>query len=140
MLLYNCGIIDPECIDEAIANGGYLAIAKVLSGMTQDDVINEITASDYVGVVAQASRPAENGALPRLRSVMKIFICNADEGDPVHSWIVHFRRRPHGILEGMLIGGYAIGADTGIIYIRAEYPLAVHRLETAIVQARNMDF
>ncbi|MGI6579201.1 MAG: NADH-ubiquinone oxidoreductase-F iron-sulfur binding region domain-containing protein [Saccharofermentanales bacterium] len=137
--LHNCGLIDPECIDEAIANGGYLAIAKVLSGMTQDDVINEITASGLRGR-GGAGFPAGRkwGFTKASVSDEKYFICNADEGDPGA-----FMDRsllegdPHGILEGMMIGGYAIGANTGIIYIRAEYPLAVYRLETAIAQARE---
>ncbi|NLM18854.1 MAG: NADH-quinone oxidoreductase subunit NuoF [Clostridiaceae bacterium] len=137
--LHNCGIIDPECIDEAIANGGYLAIAKVLSGMTQDDVINEITASGLRGRGGAGFPTGRKWSFTKTsEGSEKYFICNADEGDPGA-----FMDRsllegdPHGILEGMMIGGYAIGADTGIIYIRAEYPLAVYRLETAIAQARE---
>ena len=137
--LRNCGVIDPENIDEYIAMDGYQALGKVLTEMTPDDVIKVILDSGLRG--------RGGGGFPTGRKWMfakasvsdkKYVVCNADEGDPGA-----FMDRsvlegdPHAVLEAMAIAGYAIGADEGYIYVRAEYPIAVHRLEIALKQARE---
>ncbi len=137
--LRNCGVINPENIDEYIAMDGYFALAKVLREMTPDDVINTILDSGLRG--------RGGGGFPTGRKWMfakasvsdqKYVVCNADEGDPGA-----FMDRsvlegdPHAVLEAMAIAGYAIGANEGWIYIRAEYPIAVARLKIAIEQARE---
>jgi len=137
--LQNCGVIDPENINEYIAYDGYMALAKVLTEMTPQDVIKEILASGLRGRGGggfptgkkwefAANQPAGD----------KYVCCNADEGDPGA-----FMDRsvlegdPHCILEAMAIAGYAIGSSFGYIYVRAEYPIAVKRLRIAIAQARE---
>ena len=137
--LRNCGVIDPENIDEYIAMNGYEALGKVLTEMTPNDVINLILESGLRG--------RGGGGFPTGRkwqfaaasvSDKKYVICNADEGDPGA-----FMDRsvlegdPHSLLEAMAIAGYAIGADEGYIYVRAEYPIAVKRLQIAIDQAHE---
>lgn len=136
--LRNCGFIDPENIEEYIARDGYGALGKVLS-MTQQEVIDEMKKSGLRG--------RGGGGFPtglkwefayKNKSDQKYVVCNADEGDPGA-----FMDRsilegdPHSIVEAMAICGYAIGANRGLVYIRAEYPLAVKRLETAILAARE---
>ncbi|MCQ2137533.1 MAG: NADH-quinone oxidoreductase subunit NuoF [Bacteroidales bacterium] len=138
--LRNCGFIDPENIEESIAREGYAALGKCLTEMTPAQVIEEIKKSGLRGrggagfptgtkwEIASKSRVGEQ----------KYVVCNADEGDPGA-----FMDRsllegdPHSILEAMAICGYCIGADHGLIYIRAEYPLAIHRLQVAIKQAEE---
>ena len=138
--LKNCGVIDPENIDEYIANDGYQALAKVLTEMKPEDVVNTIKASGLRGR-GGAGFPTGNKwdfALKQI-SDKKYVCCNADEGDPGA-----FMDRsvlegdPHAVIEAMAIAGYAIGADEGYIYIRAEYPIAVKRLEIAISQAKEL--
>jgi NADP-reducing hydrogenase subunit HndC len=136
--LRNCGIIDPENIDDYIALRGYEALAKVLTEMSSQEVIDEIKKSGLRGRGGggfpagtkwqfTANQPGD----------CKYVICNADEGDPgAFMDRSAIEGDPHTILEGMAIGGYAIGAKKGIIYIRAEYPLAVQRLRKAIEDAR----
>lgn len=138
--LRNCGIINPEIIAETIAARGYQALAKAIFEMTPNDIINEVIASGLRGrggagfPTGQKWRFAKNSV-----SDKKYIICNADEGDPGA-----FMDRsilegdPHSVLESMAIAGYCIGADEGEIYIRAEYPLAVHRLKIAIQQATEL--
>jgi len=138
--LRNCGFINPEDINESIANEGYQALAKCLTEMSPEDVIDTVTKA--------ALRGRGGGGFPtglkwkfanKNVSDEKYIICNADEGDPGA-----FMDRsilegdPHTVLEAMAIAGYAIGANHGYIYIRAEYPLAIHRLEIAIGQAREL--
>jgi NADH:ubiquinone oxidoreductase subunit F (NADH-binding)/(2Fe-2S) ferredoxin len=137
--LRNCGVIDPEDIDEYIAMDGYKAIAKVLTEMTPEQVIEEIKNS---GLRGRGGAGFPTGvkwgfaAIPK--SDKKYVVCNADEGDPGA-----FMDRsvlegdPHTVLEAMAIAGYAIGSDQGFIYVRAEYPIAIKRLEIAIRQARE---
>ena len=137
--LRNCGVIAAECIEEAIAAGDYSALAKVLTEMTPEQIINEIKASGLrgrggagfpTGLKWQFTREAQGD--------VKYVCCNADEGDPGA-----FMDRsvlegdPHTVLEAMTIAGYAIGAQEGYIYVRAEYPIAVERLNIAIEQARK---
>ncbi len=137
--LKNCGVIDPENIDEYIAMDGYKAIAKALTEMTPEQVIEELKKSGLRGR-GGAGFPTgmkwSFAAIPK--SDKKYVVCNADEGDPGA-----FMDRsvlegdPHAVLEAMAIAGYAIGSDQGYIYVRAEYPIAIKRLEIAIRQARE---
>ena len=140
--LRNCGVIDPEDINEYIAYDGYMALGKVLTEMTPEDVIETLKVSGLRGRggagfptwlkwnFAKAQPPGQN-----------YVCCNADEGDPGA-----FMDRsvlegdPHSVLEAMAIAGYTIGASQGYIYVRAEYPIAVKRLEIALNQAREMGF
>ena len=138
--LRNCGVINPESIDEYIGTGGYEALGKVLTEMTPDEVIQTILDS---GLRGRGGAGFPTGLKWRFASgnrgnVQKYVCCNADEGDPGA-----FMDRsvlegdPHVVLEAMAIAGYAIGADQGYIYVRAEYPIAVERLQIAINQARE---
>ena len=137
--LRNCGFIDPECINEYIAMDGYKALGTVLTSMTPDDVIKVILDSGLRG--------RGGGGFPtglkwqfakKSVSDKKYVVCNADEGDPGA-----FMDRsvlegdPHALIEAMAIAGYAIGADEGHVYVRAEYPIAVKRLKFAIEEARK---
>lgn len=140
--LRNCGLINPESIDEYIARGGYKAIEKCIKTKTPAEVIEEIKVSGLRGR-GGAGFPTWfkwNAAL-QSPGERKYIICNADEGDPGA-----FMDRsvlegdPHTLIEGMLIGGYAIGAKEGIVYVRAEYPLAIQRLKKAIEDAKERGF
>jgi len=136
--LRNCGVIDPENIKEYVSGGGYSAAKRCLTELSADEVINIIKESGLRGR-GGAGFPTwfKWNAAKNARGTEKYIVCNADEGDPGA-----FMDRsvlegdPHSVLEGMLIGGYAIGAGEGIIYVRAEYPLAIKRLTTAMEQAR----
>ncbi|MBQ1963064.1 MAG: NAD(P)H-dependent oxidoreductase subunit E, partial [Clostridia bacterium] len=124
--LRNCGVIDPENIEEYIATDGYAALGKVVTEMTPDDVISTILAS---GLRGRGGAGFPTGMKWKFASgnrgnVQKYVCCNADEGDP------------HALIEAMAIAGYAIGADQGYVYVRAEYPIAVQRLQKAIDQAK----
>ncbi len=140
--LRNAGIIDPENIDDYLSLRGYEALAKCLTDMTPDDVVEEVKTSGLRG--------RGGGGFPtglkwqftsKEQSDVKYVICNADEGDPgAFMDRSAIEGDPHTILEGMAIAGYAIGSSKGIIYIRAEYPLAIARLEMAIAQAREHGF
>ena len=137
--LRNCGVIAPEDIEEAIAAGDYAAIEKVLTSMTPDDVINEMLASGLRGRGGAGFPTGRKWAFAKAsQGEIKYVCCNADEGDPGA-----FMDRsvlegdPHVVLEAMAIAGYAIGANQGYIYVRAEYPIAIKRLEIAINQARE---
>ena len=138
VVLRNCGLIDPEDIDQYLATDGYQGIVKAL----------QMTPEDVIGVVRQAGMRGRGGAgFPTFRKwtvcrgapgEQKYLICNADEGDPgafMNRSLIE--SDPHAVLEGMLIAGYAIGASKGIVYIRAEYPLAIERLKTAIKQMKE---
>ncbi len=137
--LRNCGFINPENIDEYIARDGYQALGKVLTEMTPDQVIREIKESGQRGRGGGGFSTGLKWELAK-KSVSdeKYVVCNADEGDPGA-----FMDRsvlegdPHSVLEAMAICGYCIGSSTGLIYIRAEYPLAIQRLKIAINQARE---
>ena len=142
IVLRNCGIIDPENIDEYIAAGGYQAIQKAVTSMAPEEVIEEVKKSGLRGR-GGAGFPTwfKFNAARSNKGEQKFLVCNADEGDPGA-----FMDRsvlegdPHALLEGMLISGYAIGATQGFIYVRAEYPLAIVRLEIALKQARERGF
>jgi len=136
--LRNCGIINPENIEEYLDCGGYEAAKKCLTQMTPQKVIEEIKLSGLAGR-GGAGFPTWFKWNAARESVgdKKYMICNADEGDPgafMDRAIIE--GDPHTIIEGMLIGAYAIGSDEGIVYVRAEYPLAIQRLEMAMKQAR----
>ena len=135
----NCGIINPEDIDEYIEQGGYKALERILSGMTPQDVISEVGRS---GLRGRGGGGFDTGwkweSTAKYVADQKYIICNADEGDPGAFMDRSLMEGdPHALLEGMVIGGYAIGATSGYIYIRAEYPLAIERLNTAIRQAKE---
>ena len=140
MALRNCGKIDPENIDEYIARDGYMALNKALNEMTPDDVIKEVTDSGLRGRGGGGFPTGKKWmfASANRGEVQKFVACNADEGDPGA-----FMDRsilegdPHSVLEAMAIAGYAIGANQGYIYVRAEYPIAVDRLKIALEQARD---
>ncbi len=142
IVLRNCGLINPERIEEYMEVGGYEAAKKVLTTMSQMDVIEEIKVSGLRGR-GGAGFPTwfKWNAARQSAGNEKYIVCNADEGDPGA-----FMDRsvlegdPNSLLEGMIIGGYAMGACEGIIYVRAEYPLAIERLEIAIDQARANGF
>lgn len=139
--LRNCGVINPECIDEYIGRNGYEALGKVLKSMTPDEVIQTILDSGLRGRGGGGFPTGKKWQLARnlvKDADQKYVCCNADEGDPGA-----FMDRsvlegdPHVVIEAMAIAGYAIGATQGYIYIRAEYPIAVQRLQIAINQARE---
>lgn len=141
-VLKNCGVIDPENIDDFLRNDGYKAAEKAISEMTKEFVIKNIIDSGLRG--------RGGGGFPtgikwdiasKNHAEQKYIVCNADEGDPGA-----FMDRsilegdPHSVIEGMMIAGYAIGATKGLVYIRAEYPLAISRLDKAIVSARKSGY
>jgi len=138
VVLRNCGVIDPESIDEYIARDGYAALAKALSEMTPDQVVEELKVSGLRGrggagfptwLKWKFSKDAPGDE--------KYVVCNADDGDPgAYMDRSTIEGDPHSILEAMAIAGRTIGARRGVVYIRAEYPLAIKHLETAIAQAR----
>jgi NADH:ubiquinone oxidoreductase subunit F (NADH-binding)/Pyruvate/2-oxoacid:ferredoxin oxidoreductase delta subunit/(2Fe-2S) ferredoxin len=140
IVLSHCGLIDPESIDDYLAVGGYVALEKVLARMTPEDVVEMVTASGLRGRGGGGFPTGVKWGLARKTERWpKYVICNADEGDPGA-----FMDRsvlegdPHSVIEGMIIAGYAIGAEIGIVYCRAEYPLAIRRLEVALAQARDL--
>ena len=136
--LRNCGVIDPESLEEYIATDGYQALGKVLTEYTPEQVIQVITDSGLRGRGGGGFPTGRKWALTAPnKAPQKYVVCNADEGDPGA-----FMDRsvlegdPHCIVEAMAIAGYAIGATKGFVYVRAEYPIAVHRLQVAIDEAR----
>jgi len=139
ILLENCGVVDPEEIGHYIARDGYLALRKTLSEMSPQQVIEEVLSSGLRGRGGAGFPAGMKWRFARnTQRWPKYVICNADEGDPGA-----FMDRsvlegdPHAVIEGMVIAGYAIGAGEGYIYCRAEYPLAIERLEVALAQARE---
>jgi NADH-quinone oxidoreductase subunit F len=138
-VLRNCGIINPDDIEEYIAVGGYQALYKVLIDAHPEAVIEQIKASRLRGRGGAGYLTGNKWEfLAKAKGDPKYIICNADEGDPgAYMNRNEIESDPHALLEGMIIGGYVTGASEGIIYVRAEYPLAVHRLNRAIEQARE---
>ena len=142
IVLRNCGRLNPESIDEYIALGGYEAARKALTTMTPEEIIDEVSKSGLRGR-GGAGFPTGTkwGFARRAKGDQKYLVCNADEGDPGA-----FMDRsvlegdPHAVIEGMIIAGYAIGATQGYIYCRAEYPLALKRLDIAIDACRERGF
>lgn len=142
LVLRNCGKIDPSKIADYIAGGGYQALSKVLTSLSSEQVVEEVTISGLRGR-GGAGFPTgiKWGFARKSKDTTKYILCNADEGDPGA-----FMDRsilegdPHSVIEGMIIGAFAIGSSQGYVYVRAEYPLAVERLLIAIDQARNFGF
>ena len=137
--LKNCGVINPEDIDEYIAFDGYKALEKVLTTMSQDDVINEISNSGLRGRGGAGFPTGKKWQFTKMaEGDQKYVVCNADEGDPGA-----FMDRsilegdPHSVIEAMMIAGFTVGANKGFIYVRAEYPIAVKRFQVAIDQAKE---
>ena len=142
VVLRNCGEIDPMNIEDYLAVDGYQALGKVIGEMTPEKVIDEVIRSGLRGRGGAGFPAGRKWALTRqVQDSPKYMVCNADEGDPG----AFMNRRvlegdPHSVIEGMIIGAYAIGASYGYIYCRAEYPLAVETLNLAITQAREFGF
>jgi NADH-quinone oxidoreductase subunit F len=139
IVLRNCGLIDPEDIEEYVAVGGYEALYKALIDSRPEAVIEQIKAARLRGRGgAGYSTGLKWEFLAKATADAKYMICNADEGDPgAYMNRNEIESDPHSLLEGMIIGGYVTGASLGIVYVRAEYPVAVHRLTHAIEQARE---
>ncbi len=142
IVLRNCGFINPENIDEYIARDGYLALGKCLTEMTPEQIIKEVRDSGQRGRGGAGFPTGLKWEIAsKNKSDQKYVVCNADEGDPGA-----FMDRsvlegdPHSVLEAMAICGYSIGASKGLIYVRAEYPMAIHRLKIAIDQAHKYGF
>ena len=142
VVLRNCGEIDPNNIEDYLAADGYQALGKVLSEMTPEQVIDEVLRSGLRGRGGAGFPAGKKWKITRdVPDFPKYMICNADEGDPG----AFMNRRvlegdPHSVIEGMIIGAYAVGASYGYIYCRAEYPVAVETLNIAIAQAREFGF
>ena len=142
IVLARCGRINPESLDEAIAMDAYKGLEKAIKSMTPAEVIDQVLAS---GLKGRGGAGFPTGLKWKFAAApvadQKYIICNADEGDPGA-----FMDRsilegdPHSVIEGLVIGGYAIGATEGYIYVRAEYPIAIKRLEIAIRQAEERGF
>ena len=142
VVLRNCGTIDPENIDEYLAKDGYKATEKVLTTMTSQEVIEVIKVSGLRGR-GGAGFPTwfKWNEAKKNKADQKYIVCNADEGDPgAFMDRAVLEGDPHELLEGMIIGGYAMEATEGVIYVRAEYPLAIKRLNIAISQAREKGY
>jgi NADH-quinone oxidoreductase subunit F len=139
IVLRNCGLINPDDIEEYIAVGGYQALYKVLIEGRPEAVIEQLKASKLRGRGGAGFLAGNKWEfLAKAKSEQKYIICNADEGDPgAYMNRNEIESDPHSLIEGMIIGGYVMGASEGIIYVRAEYPVAVHRLNRAIEQARE---
>lgn len=140
IVLENCGKIDPERVEDYIAEGGYEALYKALRMQTPTEVINEIVKS---GLRGRGGGGFPTGlkwtAVSKATSKTKFVICNADEGDPgAFMDRSVLESDPHRVIEGMAIAAYAVGASSGYVYVRAEYPLAVKRVRTAIAQAERL--
>ena len=140
IVLRNCGRIDPESLDDALAGGVYQALGKVLGGMTPEQVIDAIKESGLRGRGGAGFPTWMKWKLARQSSAdQRYMLCNADEGDPgAYMDRSVLEGDPHSLIEGMAIGAYAIGASQGYVYVRAEYPLAVARLQKAIDDAKAL--
>ena len=142
IVLRNCGTIDPERIDQYLETGGYKALKKVLDEASPDALINQVIESGLRGRGGAGFLTGMKWRFTRLSpGTRKFIICNADEGDPgAFMDRSVLESDPHSVLEGMAIAGYVIGADHGYIYVRAEYPMAIERLNIAIAQAEERGF
>jgi NADH-quinone oxidoreductase subunit F len=140
IILKNCGFIDPEDIEHYIAQGGYAALEKALA-MSPEDVIAEVKSSGLRGRGGAGFPAGEKWAICRRAAArVKYVICNGDEGDPgAFMDRAILESDPHSVIEGMVIAAYAVGAGEGYIYVRAEYPLAVKRVQIALRQAKKLN-
>lgn len=141
IILRNCGVIDPNSIEQYIARNGYESIAKALFNLKPEDIINEIKNSGLRGRGGAGFPTGIKWEFCRkTKGEIKYIICNADEGDPgAFMDRAVLEGDPHAVIEGMLIAALAIGSSKGFIYVRAEYPIAVNHLEKAIAQARQLN-
>ncbi|MEG0309968.1 MAG: NADH-ubiquinone oxidoreductase-F iron-sulfur binding region domain-containing protein [Eubacterium sp.] len=142
VVLKNCGIIDPERIEDYLAVEGYQAAKKCVKELSQNDIINTVKIAGLAGR-GGAGFPTwfKWNAAKQAKGDVKYLVCNADEGDPgAFMDRSVLESDPHALIEGMIIAAKAIGANQGIIYVRAEYPLAIKRLEIAIAQARENNY
>ena len=139
IVLRNCGLIDPESIDEYIARDGYLGLEKALFEFTPEQIIDELKKSGLRGRGGAGFPTGLKWSFSqRIEADQKYVVCNADEGDPgAYMDRATLEGDPHSVIEAMIIAGKCVGADKGAIYIRAEYPLAIERLEIAMAQARE---
>lgn len=140
VVLANCGVIDPERIEEYIAVGGYEALGKALTQMTPAEVVAEVKKSGLRGRGGAGFPTGKKWEAVRAGAGQpKYVVCNGDEGDPgAFMDRAVLEGDPHSVLEGMALAGYAVGAEKGFVYVRAEYPLAIKRLEVALAQARKV--
>jgi len=140
VVMENAGIIDPESIEEYIGRDGYQALGKVLGEMSPEDVVDEITRSGLRGRGGGGFPTGVKwGFVAKAEGEKKYVVCNADEGDPGAFMDRNILEGdPHRVLEAMAIAGYAVGSDHGVVYCRAEYPLAIERIEKAVVQAKEL--
>ena len=141
VVLRNCGIIDPNNIEQYIARKGYESIAKALFNFTPEDIINEVKDSGLRGRGGAGFPTGTKWEFCRkAKGDIKYIICNADEGDPgAFMDRAVLEGDPHAVIEGMLVAAFAIGSGKGFIYVRAEYPIAINHLERAIAQARQLN-
>ena len=139
LVLRNCGVLDPQSLEDAVANGAYSSAAGALAGKSPDEVIAEVLASGLRGRGGAGFPTGRKWQFARAAAGdVKYVVCNADEGDPgAFMDRSLLEGTPHAIVEGMVIAAYAIGATNGIVYVRSEYPLAVRNTNTAIGQARE---
>ena len=140
IVLRNCGQIDPTRMEDYLARDGYLAIARVLSSLKPDEVIEAVQRSGLRGRGGAGFPTGTKWKFARsAKGDVKYIICNADEGDPgAFMDRAVLEGDPHTVLEGMLIAAYAIGASEGYIYVRAEYPIAVTHVKKAVADARGL--
>ncbi len=140
IILASNGLIDPTSIEDYIGLNGYSALAKVLTGMGPEEVIDEVKASGLRGRGGAGFPTGLKWSFCRnAKGEQKYIICNADEGDPgAYMDRSVLEGNPHSVIEGMIIGAYAIGASKGYVYVRGEYPLAVHNLDVALKQAEEL--
>jgi len=138
-VLANCGVVDPTSLEDAVAHGAYASAARVLSKMKPDQVIDEVTRSGLRGRGGAGFPTGKKWQLARqAQGEPKYIICNADEGDPgAFMDRAVLEGDPHLVIEGMIIGAFAIGSSRGVVYVRAEYPIAIENTEIALVQARE---
>ena len=139
IVLRNCGLIDPESINEYIERDGYLALEKALFQLSPEDIVDELKKSGLRGRGGAGFPTGFKWSLSqKIEADQKYIVCNADEGDPgAYMDRATLEGDPHSIIEAMIIAGKCVGSDKGVIYIRAEYPLAIKRLEIAMDQARE---
>ncbi len=142
IVLRNCGLINPEDIKEYVGNNGYKALEKILTGFTPDDVLNELKISGIRGRGGAGFPTWQKWTFSRnTKADQKYMICNGDEGDPgAYMDRSILEGDPHAVIEALLLGGYTVGATQGFFYIRAEYGLAIKRIQTALDQAYQYGF